>query len=308
MAQSSYRRHCKNLFSDCASYGEPDTDDDNATLSPLSPSTPSSTSSVTVSSISAVHNMVLIIVSSITVSVISLYSVVIIHRALKSSPSRRHLAVSQVLLLGLLLGSIVGIVYSTEETPSSCVLVRLGTGISYVLIYSSLLVKLVFLISLNTGVYLPAMYQALLLFFAVLVQIVISLEWLGLVSGCDYSPSDHLLSLTYIMFLVTLVSILSVKYKHIRDNYHEAYSIYILMLLTVPLWIAWVSCSLLLPSIYTNTAFGYGILVISLLTFLLMFLPRARQMVAMGKDELFSESDHLGHQVSVTHQTHQPDL
>ena len=83
MAQSSYRRHCKNLFSDCASYGEgePDTDDDNATLSPLSPSIPSSTSSVTVSSISAVHNMVLIIVSSITVSVISLYSVVIIHRS-----------------------------------------------------------------------------------------------------------------------------------------------------------------------------------------------------------------------------------
>ena len=50
-------------------------------------------------------------------------------------------------------------------------LVRLGTGVSYVLIYASLLVKLVFLISLNTGVYLPAMYQALLLFFAVLVQV-----------------------------------------------------------------------------------------------------------------------------------------
>lgn len=81
MAQSSYRRHCKNLFSDCASYGEPDTDDDNAALSPLSPSIPSSTTSVTVSSISAVHNMVLIILSSITVSVISLYSVVIIHRS-----------------------------------------------------------------------------------------------------------------------------------------------------------------------------------------------------------------------------------
>ena len=76
-----------------------------------------------------------------------------------------------------------GIVYSTEETPSSCVLVRLGTGISYVLIYSSLLVKLVFLISLNTGVYLPAMYQALLLFFAVLVQV----RW---------PQSDHPMSLT----------------------------------------------------------------------------------------------------------------
>ena len=62
-------------------------------------------------------------------------------------------------------------IYSTEESPSSCVMVRLGTGVSYVLIYSSLLVKLVFLISLNTGVYLPAMYQALLLFFTILVQV-----------------------------------------------------------------------------------------------------------------------------------------
>ena len=69
-----------------------------------------------------------------------------------------------------------GIIYSTEETPSSCVMVRLGTGIAYVLIYSSLLVKLVFLISLNTGVYLPAMYQALLLFFAILVQVIIDLQ------------------------------------------------------------------------------------------------------------------------------------
>ena len=53
----------------------------------------------------------------------------------------------------------------------------MGTGLSYVLIYSSLLVKLVFLISLNTGVYLPAMYQALLFFFCVLVQTVILAQW-----------------------------------------------------------------------------------------------------------------------------------
>ena len=70
-----------------------------------------------------------------------------------------------------------GIVYSSEESPATCVLVRLGLGLSYVLIYSSLLVKLVFLISLNTGVYLPAMYQALLFFFCVLVQAVILAQW-----------------------------------------------------------------------------------------------------------------------------------
>ena len=72
---------------------------------------------------------------------------------------------------GLLLGSSLGFPYALDRTPATCIAVRVGTGISYVLIYSSLLVKLVFLISLNTGVYLPAMYQALLLFFAVLVQV-----------------------------------------------------------------------------------------------------------------------------------------
>ena len=66
-------------------------------------------------------------------------------------------------------------------------LVRLGTGVSYVLIYASLLVKLVFLISLNTGVYLPAMYQALLLFFAVLVQVTMCMT-AGLWLMCSLKP------------------------------------------------------------------------------------------------------------------------
>ena len=49
----------------------------------------------------------------------------------------------------------------------------------------------------------------------------ISLEWLGPVPGCDYQPSDHLLSLLYVVFLVMVVAVLSLKYKHLRDNYHE---------------------------------------------------------------------------------------
>jgi hypothetical protein len=48
-------------------------------------------------------------------------------------------------------------------------------------VYSTLLVKLVFLVSLNSGVYLPATYQALLLCFAVLIQLVIGkIVFLGL--------------------------------------------------------------------------------------------------------------------------------
>ena len=84
----------------------------------------------------------------------------------------------------------------------------------------------------------------------------ISLEWLGLVPGCEYEAADHILSLLYIIFLIILVSILSVKYKNIKDNYNEAYSIFLLMILTVPVWISWISCSLLLPPVYTKATFG----------------------------------------------------
>ena len=85
---------------------------------------------------------------------------------------------------------------------------------------------------------------------------VISLEWVGLKQACSYETSDHILSLAYIFFLIILVSGLSIKYKHIKDNYKEAYSIFFLMVLTVPTWIAWVSSSLLLPAVYSRAAFG----------------------------------------------------
>ena len=39
--------------------------------------------------------------------------------------------------------------------------------------------------SLANSVYLPALYQALLTFFSVLVQLVIGLQWLALVPGCQ---------------------------------------------------------------------------------------------------------------------------
>jgi hypothetical protein len=51
-----------------------------------------------------------------------------------------------MLLLGLLLGSSMGFAFAVEPNEFSCAAVRLGTGLSYALIYASLLVKLVFLV------------------------------------------------------------------------------------------------------------------------------------------------------------------
>ena len=52
-------------------------------------------------------------------------------------------------------------------------ILRFGSGLSYSIVYSTLLVKLIFLICLNSGIYLTAAYQAVLLFFAILIQLAI---------------------------------------------------------------------------------------------------------------------------------------
>ena len=93
-------------------------------------------------------------------------------------PSRRHLFLGQMLLTGLFVCSAVSAVLTAEPTLGTCAVVRFGIGFGYSLIFSTLLVKCIFLISLNGGVYLPAPYQALLLFFAVAIQIAIDVQWL----------------------------------------------------------------------------------------------------------------------------------
>ena len=198
----------------------------------------------------------LLVVSGVSLTVVLVYQVVVVLRASRTSPSRRHLFLSQALLLGLLLGSSLGLVHSLEQTAPTCVAIRLGTGLSYVLIYSSLLVKQVFLISLNTGVYLPAMYQALLFSFCVLVQLVMGVQWVVLVPPCDYTTSDHITSLSYIIFLLVSVCILALRSKHMRENYREARYIFLLMLCQIPLWLGWLLAGLLLPGHLQNAAQG----------------------------------------------------
>ena len=95
---------------------------------------------------------------------------------------------SQLLLTGLLACATIAFLYTLAPTHTSCALIRFflflwrshfftllrfGSGLSYSIVYSTLLVKLIFLICLNSGIYLTAAYQAVLLFFAILIQLAI---------------------------------------------------------------------------------------------------------------------------------------
>lgn len=117
----------------------------------------------------------LLSMAAINIFLISLFEIYVLCKA--RGPSRRHLFLGQMLLFGLFLCSSLALVFAICPSAVSCFLGRLGLGIAYTLIFSVLMVKCIFLLSLDGGIYLPASYQACLLLFSVLVQVAIDTQW-----------------------------------------------------------------------------------------------------------------------------------
>lgn len=123
-----------------------------------------------------------------------------------------------MLLLGLFVSSAMGIFFAPRASWLTCSIIRAGVGMSYTLVYATLLVKTIFLLSIHSGVYLPAEYQALLLFFIITTQVAIDGQWLMYESSgtvidymdgfghevykCDHSMHHMLGSLSYVMLLI----------------------------------------------------------------------------------------------------------
>lgn len=263
----------------------------------------------------------LLIFSALTMMLIAGFEVFVLCKAWRTIPSRRHLFLGQMLLLGLFLCAGLGAVVTMSPTAASCATVRFGVGLSFAIVFSTLLVKNVFLISLNSGVYLPAPYQALLLLFAVLIQLVVGVQWLvnspprvdtyktedGLqyrrrlvvtaddllydltVSICHTPYTDVLMSLLYVVFLIVFVAILAIKSRGIRDNYREATYIGLSVGCVIPMWMVWAVTGLVLAERHKDACIGFGLVSTSAVVFLIMFMPKGRQLAAMGKDGVYVE-------------------
>ena len=193
--------------------------------------------------------------TALLVMFLLIFEIYLIAKSCTSNPSRRHLFLGQVLLLGLVLCCCTAVALCLKPTTTTCAVLRVGVGLSYTVIYSTLLVKLVFLISLNSGVYLPAMYQCLLLVFAISIQLVIGIQWLissptelGEITSDDGSATyltcgvefkQQLMGLLYVHFLVVVVVVLAFKSRGVRENYREAMYIGLTMAFTVLIFLIW---------------------------------------------------------------------
>ncbi|KAJ3645336.1 hypothetical protein Zmor_023002 [Zophobas morio] len=260
--------------------------------------------------------------SAVTMALIVGFEVFVLCKAWRTTPSRRHLFLGQMLLLGLFACAGLGAVYAASPTRLTCAVLRFGTGVAYALVFAALLVKCVFLISLNGGVYLPAPYQGLLLLFAILIQVAIGAQWLItspplvddvtfevaatpskhrlLVTAedvaaplvlplCRTSYTDILLSLIYVIFLIVFVTVLAVKSRGIRDNYREATYIGLSVGCSIPTWIVWILSGFVVSERHRDACLAFGLVISSVLVFLIMFMPKGRQLAAMGKEGVYVE-------------------
>ena len=231
-----------------------------------------------------------IVIAAMNVLVMMSFEAYVLFKVSRTAPSRRHVLLGQALLAGLLLASLTAGAHVFEPSVVTCAAVRLGTGLAYALIFAALLVKCVFLISLNAGVYLPANYQALLLFFVVLTQLAISAQWLATTpprvedGACAASFHIHLLTLLYPLFLLVLVACTAVRSRRIKDNYREAAYIGVASALSVLVWCTWVVAGLVAAPMYRDASVSLGLAVNACLVFLVMFMPKGRQLAAMGRE------------------------
>ncbi|XP_003691020.1 uncharacterized protein LOC100867641 [Apis florea] len=239
--------------------------------------------------------------SAATMLLMAGFEVFVLLKARVTAPNRRHLFLGQALLLGLFLLAGLSAAASLSQNPLSCAAFRL-VGLPAALVFAALLVKCVFLLSLNSGVYLPAPYQALVLGFAVLVQVAIVGQWFygeppvvvqvpqsagqnSTMSCCKTPVGQIVASLGYPGALLVAVACLAVRARGVRDNNREAAFIGLAVGLSLPIWVSSAIGSVAASTESDREAWlAYGLLATSLLVFLTMFLPKGRQLAALGRE------------------------
>ncbi|CAK9796399.1 hypothetical protein ANTPLA_LOCUS762 [Anthophora plagiata] len=237
--------------------------------------------------------------SATTMLLMAGFEVFVLLKARVTAPNRRHLFLGQALLLGLFLLAGLSAAASLSQNTLSCAAFRL-VGLPAALVFAALLVKCVFLLSLNSGVYLPAPYQALVLGFAVLVQVAIIGQWFygelpavvklqntgqSSLICCKTTLGQIVASLGYPGALLVAVACLAVRARGVQDNNREAAFIGLAVGLSLPIWISSAIGSMASLTESDREAWlAYGLLTTSLLVFLTMFLPKGRQLAALGRE------------------------
>ncbi len=77
--------------------------------------------------------------------------------------------------------------------------------------------------------------------------------------------------------------------RGVRENYREAMYIGLTMFFTVCIFALWILGGFLSPASYGDVCLASGLVAAAAITFVIMFMPKGRQLSAMGRDGLYTE-------------------
>ncbi|KAJ8686437.1 hypothetical protein QAD02_022231 [Eretmocerus hayati] len=84
--------------------------------------------------------------------------------------------------------------------------------------------------------------------------------------------------------LLMATTCLAIRARGVRDNYRESAFIGLAVGLALPIWATSAIGSLVAPEVEREAWLAYGLLATSVLTFLALFVPKGRQLAALGRE------------------------
>ena len=186
---------------------------------------------------------------------------------------------SRVLVPGLLCCAVVSLLYTIPPSPCTCLATRAGTSIAYTLVYAMLCVRILGLISLHHSILLPSSYQLLILFFIIIIQVIIGIQWLLAASpvsssiSCTATIHQELQAHIYNIFLLIVLAILSLKFCLARPSQRETLFSILTIILSIIIRSIFALCWYLSPSHYKDLCSSACILATVWAVFSTVLLP-----------------------------------
>ncbi|XP_074595367.1 uncharacterized protein LOC141850605 [Brevipalpus obovatus] len=98
---------------------------------------------------------------------------------------------------------------------------------------------------------------------------------------CSQKFSSFTYTLIYNMFLIGVLTILAFRIRRHRENYREALFITISVLCTILVWLAWITGAIIFREIDRPAFIGFGLVINCALIFIIMYIPKAVQIVKL---------------------------
>lgn len=218
--------------------------------------------------------------------------------------ARTRLAVvwpHQLLLLVLTLSHGILYAFAMSPTPVVCGVLRLCHGLVYVVMFGVIVLKLIVIAANDKGYEVPRVGQILLLLLVSGVQLGLGIQWVILVPpevvgqgpsrSCNASVSEWLGHLSYVGILLLAAIFLALAIHDVKADRRESLFLGLAVGLNVPLMTGFTLTAGLQPDDggHVEKVLAFELLASTSVVLVVMFLPRSRQLSAMGETGLYTE-------------------